>query len=134
MTTNKRDQEYRDLYNAALAAGVEAGESCKPAAMIVGSPTTPLGSDIDYNKETYYVADGPCGFAWINVADGRSSFAKWLIAQEIPGVRKDSYYGGVSIWVRRFGQSLQRKEACAHAAAKVLRDAGIKAHAGSRMD
>jgi hypothetical protein len=40
----------------------------------------------------------------------------------------------VSIWIRRFGQSLQRKEACAYAAAEVLREGGINAHAGSRMD
>ena len=30
--------------------------------MVVGTPTTPLGNDIDYSKETYYVADGLCGF------------------------------------------------------------------------
>ena len=35
--------------------------------MVVGTPTTPLGDDIDYTKETYYVADGMCGFAWINI-------------------------------------------------------------------
>ena len=27
----------------------------------------PLGDDIDYTKDTYYVADGMCGFAWINI-------------------------------------------------------------------
>ena len=26
--------------------------------MVVGTPTTPLGDDIDYTKDTYYVADG----------------------------------------------------------------------------
>ena len=30
--------------------------------MVVGTPTTPLGDDIDYSKDTYYVADGMCGF------------------------------------------------------------------------
>ena len=30
--------------------------------MIVGTPTTPLGDDIDYSKDTYYVADGNVWF------------------------------------------------------------------------
>ena len=30
-----------------------------------------LGDDIDYTKETYYVADGMCGFAWINIKPGQ---------------------------------------------------------------
>ena len=41
---------------------------CTPTFMVVGTPTTPLGDDIDYSKDTYYVADGMCGFAWINIA------------------------------------------------------------------
>ena len=35
---------------------------CTPNPMVVGTPTTPLGDDIDYSKDTYYVADGMCGF------------------------------------------------------------------------
>ena len=43
------------------------GHGCTPTPMVVGTPTTPLGDDIDYTKDTYYVADGMCGFAWINI-------------------------------------------------------------------
>ena len=45
-----------------------------------------------------------------------------------------SYYGGVDIWVGEFNQSMERKEACAAAMARVLNEAGIKAYSMSRMD
>ena len=48
--------------------------------------------------------------------------------------RKDSYYGGYTIWVSGFGQSLDRKSAYARAFVKVLNDNGLKAYAMSRMD
>ena len=54
-----------------------AGHGCTPTPMVVGTPTTPLGDDIDYSKDTYYVADGLCGFAWINIA-ARGKFVKFL--------------------------------------------------------
>ena len=41
--------------------------------------------------------------------------------------RKDSYYGGVCIWISQFGQSVDLKYAYANAMAKVFRDAGIEA-------
>ena len=58
-----------------------------PTPMVVGTPTTPLGNDIDYSKETYYVADGMCGFAWINIKPSRGKFVKFLKDNDIG--RKD---------------------------------------------
>ena len=55
------------IYSEAHSKGIAAGKACSPTPMVVGQPTTPLGNDIDYSKETYYVADGVCGFAWINI-------------------------------------------------------------------
>ena len=120
------------VYAEAHALGIAAGNACSPTPMVVGTPTTPLGNDIDYNKETYYVADGMCGFALINIKPARGKFVKYLKDNNIG--RKDSYYGGYTVWVSHFGQSLARKESYARAFADVLTTNGIKAYAMSRMD
>ena len=122
----------QEIYSEAHSAGMAAGHGCTPTPMVVGQPTTPLGNDIDYSKETYYVADGLCGFAWINIKPARGKFVKFLKDNNIG--RKDSYYGGWTIWVSGFGQSVTRKENYARAFAKVLGDNGITAYSMSRLD
>lgn len=105
----------------------------QPPKFLVGDAVG-LSDQIDYKKPVY-VMDGLCGFAWINVGDGRSSFAKWLKANNKG--RKD-YYGGYQIWSSRFsadnGQSVDRKAAGCAAAAKVFEKYGLKAYVGSRLD
>lgn len=118
------------LYRKALAAGIAAGEAAAPTPMIVGSPSTALGSDVDLTKQHWLVSEGVCGFAWVNIP-GTSALARWCKANDIG---HHGHPSGWAIWVREHGQSLARKEAHARAMAKVLREAGIKAHAGSRMD
>ena len=120
------------VYADAHAKGIAAGNGCTPTPMVVGTPTTPLGNDIDYSKDTHYVSDGVCGFAWVNIKPARGKFVKYLKDNNIG--RKDSYYGGYTVWVRGFGQSLARKESYARAFADVLTTNGIKAYAMSRMD
>ena len=61
------DDCMENIYLEADKEGKARASECVPTPMVVGSPTTPLGSDIDYDKKTYYVADGICGFAWINI-------------------------------------------------------------------
>ena len=122
----------QEIYSEAHSAGLAAGHGCTPTPMVVGTPTTPLGNDIDYSKETYYVADGMCGFAWINIKPARGKFVKYLKDNDIG--RKDSYYGGYTVWVSEFGQSVTRKENYARAFAKVLEDNGITAYSMSRLD
>ncbi len=81
--------------------------------------------------KSWYVADGVCGFAWIKIRPANSSFALWA---KKAGIAKPAYGGGLQIWVSGYGQSMQKKEAYAAAYAKVLSEAGIKAHSESRMD
>ena len=114
-----------EIYSEAHSAGMAAGHGCTPTPMVVGTPTTPLGDDIDYSKKTYYVADGLCGFAWINIKPARGKFVTWL---------KKADNGGYTIWVSEFGQSVTRKENYARAFAKVLGDNGITAYNMSRLD
>ena len=68
----------QEIYTEAHSAGMAAGHGCTPTPMVVGTPTTALGDDIDYTKDTYYVADGMCGFAWINIKPARGKFVKFL--------------------------------------------------------
>lgn len=119
---NARDLEYLQLTTRAHEAGHAAAESCRPRPMMV---CTSDGRPIELVKE------GPCGFAWVTVKPGNSPLANWLKRQR--GASKD-YYGGVSVWIGGYGQSLERKTAYAYAYAEVLRDAGYNAHARSRMD
>jgi len=122
----------QEIYSEAHSAGLAAGHGCTPTPMVVGQPTTPLGNDIDYEKDTYYVADGVCGFAWVNIKPARGKFVKFLKDNDIG--RKDCYYGGYTVWVSEFGQSMSRKENYARAFTSVLRENGLTAYNMSRMD
>lgn len=74
-----------------------------------------------------------CGFAWVNVPV-KASTKLGRALKEI-GFRK-SYYGGLDFWNPggSHTQSMDIKEAGAHAYAETLRSFGIEAHAMSRAD
>jgi len=78
---------------------------------------------------------GYCGFAWVDVYVDRtnSKQAKELIAA---GFKKDYKPKCLSVWNPGGSgtQSMDIKEAGAHAFAEVLRKAGLRAYAGSRAD
>ncbi len=120
------------LFSEADKAGKAAVAATKVTPMIVGEAKGLLSNEIDYSKKTYFVEDGVCGFASVNVKPGNSKFAKFL--KEMGMARRDSYNGGVSMSVHEYNQSLQKKEAYAYAFAKVLREAGVNARVESRMD
>lgn len=124
----KRD--WAEVWQRADIAGQEAAKACTPTPMVVGSPTTPLGNDIDYSKPTYSVNEGVCGFAWVRFK-GNTSFGRWA---KKTGRARSAYGGGLQYWVSQFGQSLERKAAYARAFAKVLNEEEITAYAESRMD
>ena len=113
-----------NLWLEARADGYVAGTDETPNPMIVSG------------YEDQPVMDGACGFAWVNFKMkgglGRK-FGRWLIDNGY--ARKDTYYGGCTIWISEHGQSMARKEAHAHAMAETLQRAGIEdAHGTSRMD
>ena len=136
MNTKQRQSRaasFEGLIMAAEAAGDAAAQACRPRPIIIGSPKDGIfGNEIDYSKTTYYESDGLCGFAWINIKPGTSAFARHLRASG--RARADYYYGGVTVWVSGYNQSVERKEAYARAYAKVLSDAGITATSDSRLD
>jgi hypothetical protein len=113
----ERYEGFRQLTIQAHAAGRKAGDTCEPTPM--------------YIKGYAPVLDGACGFAWVTVRPGNCSFAIW--AKKNAGYSK-AYRGGVELWISGYDQSMARKEAYARSYSQVLRDAGIEAYAGSRMD
>jgi len=122
-------RECARIYKEAYAAGLKAGKEVGVPKFIVGDAIG-LSNEIDYSKKTY-VLEGLCGFAWVNVSPARGAFVNYL--KSIDAGHK-GYYGGYEIWVREFGQSVDRKSAFAGAFAGVLRKYGINASAGSRLD
>ena len=119
------------LLETAHLMGMDAGRRVGVTPMVVGSPSTPLGSDIDYSKKTYFVEGGVCGFAGVVIKPARGKFVSYL---KSIGMGHKHYYGGYYVSVRAVGQSMTRKEAYAEAFAKVLGESGISCYVDSQMD
>jgi len=119
------------LYQKADAAGRDAAARCKPVPMIVGTPTTPFGNDMDPAKPTYFVEGGVCGFAWVTIRPARGKFVSYLKSKGLGNV---GYYGGYQMSSRMMTQSMAVNEAYCEAFANVLRCFGVKAHSESRID
>ena len=119
------------LYIKAELAGIEAANKAVPVPMIVEQRANPLDDKSPIIARYAPVMDGVCGFAWVEIHPGNSAFANYL---KKTGKAGKHYRGGVAIWISRYNQSMTRKEPHAHAMAKVLSEAGIKAYPASRMD
>jgi hypothetical protein len=126
------------IYQKAHAAGMSAVEKLEVVPMIVGQETSFFSGKIDYAKPTYYVADGVCGFAWVDVYPANKGNTKAGKEErkllERFGFRKNDYEKTHQLWVSAYNQSMQKKESYARAFAEVLRENGFKAYAGSRLD
>lgn len=129
---------FETIIEKATAAGKAAVEKLEVVPMIVGQETSLFSNKIDYSKPTYYVADGVCGFAWVDVYPANKGNTKAGKEErkllERFGFRKNDYQKTHQLWVSAYNQSMQKKEAYARAFAAVLRENGFKAYAGSRLD
>lgn len=117
------------IWNAAIAAGTAAGDALVPVPMTVVEGDALSGQPLP-NAKRYYVPSGVCGFAWVSFK-GNTGFGRWAKRH---GYARKAYGGGLQYWVSQYGQSMEKKEAFAHAMAESLRANGISAYAGSRMD
>jgi hypothetical protein len=120
--SNKKmtDNDFAALFDAANAAGRAAAMSCDKMMMQV------VDADIWGNPIPGAVPYAPCpicGFAWVIVKPGTSSFARWL--KKSGHGRKDDYYGGICVSIFDYNQSYAMKSAHAGAMAKTFRDAGF---------
>jgi hypothetical protein len=122
--------QVTELFQAAHNAGNVAVQAATIAPMIVQQRANPLNDNSEVQRQ-WLVNDGVCGFASVIVKPANCKFAKYLQEQ---GLGRKHYYGGLSMSVRDFNQSLQKKEAYAYAFAKVLEQNGVKAYVESRMD
>lgn len=120
--TSVKAARWTGLYRRLMQVGTEAGNKARPDAIIVTDHRT---------GQEWHEPEGMCGFAWVNITPGTSSFARWLTKN---GYAHKSYYGGVDLWIAGFGQSYDRKQAAAFAMAALLREEGIEARAMSRLD
>lgn len=111
-----------NVLSQAEEAGLRALVACTPKPMTVVS-----------GGQRWFVPDGVCGFAWVNVYGIRknSKIGKVL---ESRGFRKNSYERSFQLWIGLGDQSMARKEAYARAYAEVLQNVGLRAYSGSRMD
>ena len=82
--------------------------------------------------QSWFIPDGPCGFAWVVVRPATGRFARWLKSEDIG--RYGSYERGIVIWISQYNQSVQKKSIHARKLAETLRSFGINAHAYDRMD
>jgi hypothetical protein len=117
------EQQMMKLYLDGDFAGRKAAAARVPAPMTV----------VDTLSGHVYepIADGVCGFAWVKLRPGNSSFARFLVKK---GIARSSYSGGVDIWIREYGQSYEKKLAYAQGMAGVFEDAGFRAYAQGRLD
>lgn len=126
---DERNEGFSALWGKALAAARKAHAEAIPTPMTVfdanADGTPKVGGD------RYYVNEGACGFGYVTVNPGTSSFARWLVKNA--GAYKH-YYGGVRVSTNFGSQSIARADAAACAMADVLREAGIKAYASSNLD
>jgi hypothetical protein len=123
--------EHAALFDKAHAAGMAAGNATVPTPIMAVQHANPL-NDNSAVVQQWYVPQGSCGHAWVIVRPGNCSFANWL--KKNGHGKASAYHGGVMVWASEFGQSVEKKSAYAGAFAKVLHEAGIRAHSYSRDD
>ena len=119
-----REEHYSYFWEQAHTEAMNAALAHTPTPMVVESHVNQMddGSPVD---QRWFVGEGMCGFAWVNVKPGNHSFANWLKAHGLG--KRDSYYGGVTIWVSDFNQSVERKEKYARTLANHLNRAFLGA-------
>ena len=128
--TKWTEKDCYQLEAEAHAAGLEAATDCAPTPMTVFEADG-LSSDPKPGGKSWFVADGVCGVAWVNIRPARGAFVNYLKKKK---KGHKSYTGGWDYWVSEFGQSYERKMAYARAFAKVLNDAGLKTYPMGRLD
>ena len=142
MATTTSTAKYEKLFNELKRVSHEALASApQPTPMIVGSPSTPLGSDVDPNQKTWFVEGGICGFANVVIDSGRIGFAQWLLksnfgnkAWQWGGYKGVTLYSFARYGFANAGQSYERNVFIAQQMAKYLNAQGIKCHVDARID
>ena len=137
MTTAVKTKSAYDILVEASESAEQAVKACRPTPIIVGSPSTPLGNDVDPTQQTWFVEGGVCGFASVVIKPARGSIVAELKKRKIGS----AHYGGgysFSSWQLapsiRQDQSYERAVAAARGAVEVLKKYGVNAYVDARID
>lgn len=125
---NERDNVFAKIFEQAHLAGMEAANNCRPTPMVVQEIKNQLDDNSKVTKE-WVIADGVCGFAWVEIKPGNCAAANYMKRKIL-----NKKNGKAVLFVHQFNQSMERKQAYAYAYANVLNNNNIKAYAYSRMD
>ena len=135
----------RELLHSLVTDSVAnaTAEGARAASTVTVEPIGWITQQCPSNREAFYVHSGICGFAWVNVKGARGLMRQAFIDAGF----SPSYSGtGLSLWVREFGQSYDRKRAFADAFVESLRESiadwgkdfpatsNIEITSGSRID
>lgn len=139
----------QEIIREAENAGLLAIAQCHPKPMIVGQAMDLVSNEMVPGTEEY-VADGVCGFAWVDIYPRHSKenkdFINALKKEDLVELDSNSpksypfskvtYQGPVhyQYWCSFGNQSMQKKEAFCNAFVEVLKKYNITAYVGSRMD
>jgi hypothetical protein len=120
------------LIIAAEYAAQCAMKTAKTTPMIVTQRANPMDDNSPPVKQ-WYVPEGPCGFAWVNISPARGPLVAELKKQ---GKGHKAYHGGWDYWMGSLNhtQSIEVLEAGARAMAAVFKTHGYTAYAQSRLD
>jgi hypothetical protein len=130
--------EARRMVREAELAAVQAAGTATPNPMLVYEAEG-LTDRPKPDARAWYVAEGACGFAWVNVSPANSRIANRIKEYGSFSYHK-SYYGGTDVWMHMGGQSIARKESAARAYAAVItryveaHGENARVYAQSRLD
>ena len=106
----KGDRTYAAMWKKAQAAASVASKAASPTPMVVQQHASPIDDGSPVVKE-WFVADGVCGFGWVEIKPRTSKFARWLKAKGYG--RSSDYSKAIHLHVSGMTQSLARNEAAA---------------------
>lgn len=112
--------DFQKIYENAIYAGIVAANKATPVPMVV-----------TYNGKKELIADGVCGFAYVEGIATNSNFGKWLLST---GNGSKGFKKGVELNPKTTTQSFERNKANASAVAAYLMSVGIGCRVKAYMD
>ena len=131
---NARYVVFQEAIETARQRGELAARNVIPVPMVVQQHANAL-DDASPVVKSWHVSEGVCGFAWVRVRPGGSSFARWAIKRDLA---TKAYRGGITLRMSFRGQSYARAMAYARAAAESLQqdlvDYNLDIYSEGRID
>ena len=131
---NARYTAFSEALESGRLKAQMAAKAAVPVPMVVQEHENMLDDGSPIVKQWHH-SEGVCGFAWVRVLPGNSSFARWAVKRKLA---TSHYRGGITLQAGYHGQSLERAEAYTRALAKSLRtdlaSYNLRIYSQSRID